>query len=207
MLRTAAVTLLFSCLLIAQGDKPATDSKPADGKKLEVTAVSYKNETCPLMSKPVKEDLSVMSSHGRVWFCCKNCIARATKDPEATYLKAYPSATKVNNANDPIDGKPVKEGTTVVYQGYEIGLSDAAHAKAVVANGDVYVTLLTKPDVKDVKNTKDPINDKPVAENQVVLIGNSLVHLSSQESIESIKKDPAVALAKAEKSAKPEKKG
>ena len=78
---------------------------------------------------------------------------------------------------------------------------------AQAINGDVYVTLLTKPEVKDVKNTKDPITDKPVADNEVVLIGNSLVHLASQESVEAIRKDPAAALAKAEKSAQPEKKG
>jgi hypothetical protein len=199
MLRIVPISLVLACALLAQGDKPATDSKAA---KAEVTVPSYRNASCPLMGKPAKDDVFVDSAHGRVWLCCKNCLAKAKKDPDGTYAKAYPTATKVNNKMDPIDGKPVKDGVTVVYQGYEINLSDASHAKAVLQNGDVYVTLLTKPDVRDVKNTKDPVNGNAVADNMVVLIGNSLVHISSADSIEAIKKDPAKSLEKAEKSAK-----
>jgi hypothetical protein len=203
MLRTLVCLFAFSCALIAQGaGKPATDTKPSDGKAMEVTVPSYANTNCPHMPKPAKPENFVDSSHGRVFFCCKNCLAKAKKDPEGSYAKAYPTAKKLDNKTDPIDGKPVKEGVTAVYQGYEINLSDAGHAKAVVANGDIYVTLLSKPEVKDVHNTKDPINDKPVVDNVFAVVGTHLVRLSSAESVEAIKKDPAKAVEKAEKSAK-----
>jgi hypothetical protein len=200
MLRISLIALALTSVLL--GQKPATDTKPSDAKPAEVSVPTYGNETCPLMSKPVKPDLFVDSSHGRVFVCCKSCLARAKKDPDGTYAKAYPSAQKVGNKTDPIDGKPVKDGTTVTYQGYEIGLSDAKHAKAVVANGDIHVTLLTKPGITDVRNTKDPITDKPVADNVFAVVGTSLIRLSSQESVEAVKKDPAKAIEKAQKSAK-----
>jgi hypothetical protein len=205
MLRIIAIALALTTAAVAQ--KPGAESKPADGKDLEVSVPSYGNATCPIMSKPVKADLFVETPHGRVWVCCKTCLAKVKKDPDAIYAKTYPTVTKVNNANDPISGKPVKEGTTVVYQGYEIGLENASHAKAVLANGDVWVTLLTKPHVQDVKNAKDPVTNEPVADNMAVLIGDSLVHLSSMDSVEAVRKDPAKALEKARKSAKPDKKG
>ena len=56
--------------------------------------------------------------------------------------------------------------------------------------------------MKDVKNTKDPTNDKPVADNAFVVVGSSLIRLSGPESVEAVKKDPAKALEKAQKSAK-----
>jgi len=199
MLRCAVAILVLASALAAQ--KPGTDSKPT-GAAAEVSVPAYGNSTCPLMSKPVKPENFVETSHGRVWVCCKNCLAKAKKDPEGTYAKAYPTAQKIGNKTDPISGKPVKEGVTAVYQGHEINLDDASHAKAVVANGDIYVTLLTKPEIKDVNNTKDPTNDKPVTDNHFVVVGTSLIRLSGAESVEAVKKDPAKALEKAQKSAK-----
>jgi hypothetical protein len=206
MLRTASLCLSITFVVLAQG-KPASESKPAAPANLEVSTPSYANTTCPLMSKPVKPDLWVDSSHGRVFVCCKNCVARAKKDPDAVYAKAHPTATKVNNTTDPVSGKPVKEGVTVVYQGHEVALESASNAKKFVENGDAYLTLLLKPGVKDLRNTKDPVTGTPVVANTVVLIGDSLVHLASADSVEAVKKDPAKALAAAEKSSKPEKKG
>lgn len=206
MHRIVPLCFIIACGLVAQ-DKPATDSKPSTSKALEVTVPSYANPNCPLMSKPSKDDIWVDSSHGRVYLCCKNCLARAKKDPDVVYAKAFPSVTKVNNKVDPISGKPVKDGATVVYMGYEIALEDASHGKKVVENGDVIVTLLTKPEVKDVRNEKDPITNSAVVANTFVLIGDSLVHLSSTESVEKVKKDPAKALEAAQKTAKPDKKG
>ena len=200
MLRSLLVSLAITGIACAQ--KPATDTKPSDGKSLEVSVPSYRNTSCPHMSKESKTDVFVDSSHGRVYFCCKNCLAKAKKDPDASYAKAYPTAKKLGNKTDPIDGKPVKDGVVAVYQGHEIGLSDAGHAKAVVANGDLYVTLLSNPGLKDVHNAKDPTNDKPVADNAIVVVGNSVVHLSGHESVEAVKKDPAKAVEKAQKSAK-----
>jgi hypothetical protein len=198
MIRSLLVALVVSCGVVAQ-----SESKPAagGGKAPEVSVPSYGNQTCPLMSRAAKPDVFVDSSHGRIYLCCKNCLAKAKKDPEGTYSKAYPEVTKVGNKTDPVDGKPVKEGVTAVYQGHEIGLSDAKHQKAVVANGDIYLTVLTKS-AKDVNNTKDPTNDKPVADNQFVLVGDSVIRLSGPESVEAVKKDPAKALEKAQKSAK-----
>jgi hypothetical protein len=201
MLRSVLAVLVLTGVVAAQANKPAGDTKPS-GAAAEVSVPAYGNATCPLMSRPVKPDMFVETPHGRVWVCCKNCLAKGKKDPEGTYAKAYPTAQKIGNKTDPISGKPVKEGVTAVYQGYEINLEDAKHAKAVVANGDIYVTLLTKPEIKDVNNTKDPTNDKAVTDNHFVVVGTSLIRLSSAESAEAVKKDPAKAIEKAEKSAK-----
>ena len=89
MLRCAVAILVLASALAAQ--KPGTDSKPS-GAAPEVSVPSYGNSTCPLMSKPVKPENVVETSRGRVWVCCKNCLAKAKKDPEGTYAKAYPTA-------------------------------------------------------------------------------------------------------------------
>jgi hypothetical protein len=196
MHRFVLVPLALACAAVAQ------ETKPAGSPKLEVSVIAYGNPTCPLMSKPVKPDIFVESPKGRVWLCCKTCLARAKKDPDGAYAKAYPTVVKVNNATDPVSGKPVKPGVTVVYQGHEIGLSDEANAKQVVANGDVYVALLTKPGITDLNNEKDPVTGEAVKDNLAVIIGDSLVRLSSAESVEAVRKDPAKALETAKKSSK-----
>lgn len=197
MIRSVLVAFVVACVMVAQ-----SESKHAGHAKApEVSVPSYGNASCPLMSRPVKPDVFVESSHGRVYLCCTKCLAKAKKDADGAYAKAYPTATKVGNKTDPIDGKPVKDGVTAVYEGHEIGLSDASHAKTVVANGDVYLTVLTKS-AKDVNNAKDPTNDKPVTDNHFALVGDSVIRLSGPESVEALKKDPAKALEKALKSAK-----
>ena len=201
MLRSVIAVLVLTGVVSAQAGKSAGDTKPS-GPAPEVSVPTYGNTTCPLMNRPVKPDMFVDTPHGRVLVCCKNCVAKAKKDPEGTYAKAYPTPQKVGNKTDPISGKPVKEGVTAVYLGHEINLEDAKNAKAVVANGDIYVTLLTKPEIKDVNNTKDPTNDKPVTDNHFAVVGTSLIRLSSAESVDAVKKDPAKALEKAQKSAK-----
>lgn len=203
MIRIVALALAAAGLALAQESKPA---KPVADKDLTVTVLQYGNEKCPLMPKTAKPHFFVESSKGRVFFCCKNCVAKAKRDPDAAYANAYPETKKLNNTTDPVSGKPVKEGVTVTYQGYEINLADKKNADDVVKSGDIYVTLLTKPEVKNLRNTKDPITGAAVASNVAILIGDTLVRLASEDSIEGVRKDAAKALEAAKKSAKPEKK-
>jgi hypothetical protein len=200
MKRFATLVLALAAGAVAQETRPSGD------QDLTVNTIYFGNATCPHMPKAAVPHFFVESSKGRVFFCCKMCLAKAKKDPDAAYAEAYKEVKKVGNTTDPVSGKPVKEGVAVTYQGHEINLEDKKNADAVVKNGDIYLTLLTKPDVKDLKNTKDPVTGEAVVDNVAVLIGNNLVRLSSADSIEAIRKDAAGALEKAKKSAKPAKK-
>jgi hypothetical protein len=155
------------------------------------------------MGKPTKADLFVETDHGRVHVCCKMCLKKVEADKEAMYKKAYPTSKPVGNKACPSSGEALdKKAATVTIQGYEIGLCCNDCAKPVLENSLILLAKLTNPKVNDVGNTTDPTNGKPVANNSFVLIGDDLVHLSSQDSVEAVKKDPKAALAKA-KQAKP----
>jgi hypothetical protein len=203
-MRRTSLIVIASCLLASF--TAAQDSRPAgDGPK--VTVPTFANATCPAMGKPAKPDLFVETDHGRVYICCKMCIKKVEADKEGMYKKAYPTAKPVGNKTCPSSGHELdKKAATVTIQGHEIGLCCNDCSKPLLENSQIWLAKLTNPKVNDVGNTTDPTNGKPVANNAFVLIGDDLVHLSSQDSVEAVKKDPKAALAKAKEGKSGEKK-
>jgi hypothetical protein len=194
MLRVVSLAIVFACSLAAQDRNPGLptgrESRPASrpttrkGGEFAVVEFNYRNAACPITSKRVNPEIFLKTAKGRIWFCCTECQEKARTDPDSAYAKAYPTTTQVKNEVDPVDGKPVKAGVAMLYQGYEINLSDPANARAVTENGDLYVALLTRPGLKDAKNTMDPITKGPVEPNMGIIIGDYLVRIGSSKSIQ-----------------------
>ncbi len=196
---------VFSALLVSSLAIQAQDLKPQD-KAPAAPAVSVPfvgNATCPAMGKATKPDVFVATEKGAIYLCCKGCTEKVTKDPAAAYAKAYPKTEKLGNKLCPVTAETIKagEGKAVTYKGYEIMACCPGCEKAVIANGDIIVTLLTNPKIVDVRNANDPVTGKPAVDNTFVLIGDDLVHLSSKDSVEEIKKDSAKFLKTAKSGA------
>jgi len=203
-MRRTSLIVIASCLLASFA--AAQESRPA-GDGMKVTVPTFANATCPAMGKPTKPDLFVETDHGRVYVCCKMCIKKVENDKDGMYKKAYPNAKPVGNKTCPSSGEALeKKAATVTIQGHEIGLCCNDCSKAVLENSQIWLAKLTNPKVTDVGNTTDPIDGKPVANNAFVLIGDDLVHLSSQENVAAVTKDPKAALAKAKEGKSGEKK-
>ena len=47
----------------------------------EATAEATAQTTCPIMNKPIKNDLYVDHDGKRIYLCCKRCVRRCKKDP------------------------------------------------------------------------------------------------------------------------------
>ncbi len=202
MLRPVSILVVSAVLVAFPMD--AQESRPVDPKVTPAVSVpTFMNPTCPIMGKATKADVFVDTDQGRVFLCCKMCVEKVKKDPAAAYAKAYPKLEKLGNTICPVSGEAIKsgEGVAVIYQGREIRVCCADCSKPVRDNGDIVLTLLTNPKVKDLKNTKDPVSDKTVMDNTFVVVGDRLIHLASKDSVDEIKKDPAKYLEKAKASA------
>ena len=80
------------------------------------------NATCANTGKAVDAAFFVEHEGQKAYFCGAGCQKKATDDPGAAVVAAYPEATPVGNAICPISKKPVEEGNSVTWQGQEVGL-------------------------------------------------------------------------------------
>lgn len=181
---------------------PAAPTEPAPAAQLDVTVPTWGNATCPIMGKPSSEALYVDVKFGRIYICCPPCARKIRAEPATAYRAAYPTVTHLDNKIDPVTGQALGEKTvSVEIQGYEFKVcADGCEAKAR-ENSQITLVHLLMPDVVDIRNTRCPIDGEPVVANAFCLIGNNLVHLSSQKHVAQVKENPAAALAKARESA------
>lgn len=99
-----------------QGHGPA-----APQKKDKATALPL----CPVMGDPVDFSVKTMTEDGPVYFCCKMCIKKYTKNPER-YAKEVAEQRKVLAALPkiqvicPVSGKPVSEKAFIEQGGGKI---------------------------------------------------------------------------------------
>jgi hypothetical protein len=198
--------LLFSAAvaLAAAVPMPAQESRPLAPapRGPEVVVPAYPNATCPIMGKPASLKLFVDTAEfGRVYTCCAPCNKKIRADQAGTYKLSYPKTEKAGNTVCPVTAKPIGESSvTVVLQGREIALCCKDCIAPARADAQATLALAMNPKLIDLKNTLDPANGKPVAKNLVVMISGYLVRLSVAESIEDVKKDPALALERAKAS-------
>jgi len=208
MLRSLVIPCLLTAALLVPPvlpaeaeDAPRAPAAPA-AEDLTVTVPTWGNATCPIMGKPSSEALYVDVKFGRIYICCPPCARKIRAEPATAYRAAYPTVTHLDNKIDPVTGQALGEKTvSVEIQGYEFKVcADGCEAKAR-ENSQITLVHLLMPDVVDIRNTRCPIDGEPVVANAFCLIGNNLVHLSSQKHVAQVKENPAAALAKARESA------
>jgi len=185
-------------LLLAAGLAGAEDPAPAPPPPLKVTVPAFPNTSCPIMGKRASRKLFVDTTMGRIYVCCASCNEDILADVERAHRTAYPVVRKAGNAACPVTGKPVKaDGPKVVLQGYEVGLCCTDCADKARADAQAVLALATNPKVKDVGNRTCPVTGMDVAPNTIVLVGDEIVRLSSEECVAEVEKDGAKALARA----------
>lgn len=201
--------LIAAALFAAPAIVPAfdsierTDTPPASAQADAVRVPVQPNATCPIMGKPISLKLFADTDRGRIWVCCKGCIADIHADVALAYRTAYPTTSEVRAELCPVTGKPLlEESPFVELQGVRFRVLDAAAAKRAVEHSQVTLARLREPKLVDVGNRVCPIDGKPVAANAFAVIDGRIVHLSSPRHVEELSKDPKRALAKAVESAR-----
>jgi len=196
---TMALRLLLALLIAPMS---AVDSTPAPAAQLvadaTATVPSYPNASCPIMGKPISQRLYADTEFGRIWVCCKGCIADIQADVALAYTTAYPSERTVESKVCPITGKPLVESSPeVLLQGLRFRVLDAAAAKRAVAESQITLARLLDPKLVDLGNAICPIDGEPTAPNAFVVIDGRIVRLSSPKHVEAAQKAPGETLARA----------
>lgn len=153
------------------------------------------NTTCPIMGKPISLKLFTDTERGRIWVCCKGCIADIHDDVELAYRTAYPITSNVQSETCPVSGKVLREDSPFVeLQGLRFRVFDQGAAKRAVEHSQVTLARVREPKLIDVGNKHCPIDGKPIVANAFVVIDGRIVHLSSPKHVEELAKDPQKAL-------------
>lgn len=193
LLVTAAPHAASSAATLQETPKPA---QAAPVERVRVPA--FANGTCPIMGKPSSPRLFVDTEFGRIYVCCKTCNKDVLANPAQASKTAYPTVKKLANTVCPVDRKVTNETSpTVVLQGLELRVHDAACATELRADAQRYLALVNDPELVDVGNATCPISGQPVARNTVAIVDGALVRFASPKQVEEAKKDPAKTLSRA----------
>ncbi len=158
----------------------------------------YPNASCPIMGKPVSTRLFAETDRGRIFVCCKSCVPDILSNVDIAYRTAFPSDKRIENAKCPVTGKEItKDSPTIVLQGFEFRVHDAAAAKIARDESQIALAKLNDPKLVDVENKVCPVTGAATTKNAFVLIEGHIVRLSSPKAIEEVQKDPKKVLAKA----------
>jgi len=194
--------LLFLLVVLAVLAAPlfAQDpAKPRPAPKGPVVEVpTFANATCPIMGKPVSLPLFADTEAGRIHVCCKPCIKKVLADVATAAKTAYPTTKVVDNTICPVSGQPIGAiAVTGSLQGRSFEVCCPACLRDARTNSQVTLTRLLVDGVVDVGNPTCPITGEPVAANAFVLIGTSLVRLSSTKVVDAVRERPAATLERA----------
>ncbi len=200
MLHLLIVAALFSPVLALSDGPPAA----ANSQTVETARVpAHPNSSCPIMGKPISLKLYTDTPLGRIWVCCKSCIADIHADVGLAYKTAYPAERTLEATTCPVTGKPLTaDSPQVALQGLRFRVLDDAAAKQAVAESQLVVARLLEPKLVDVANKLCPIDGKPTSANALVVIDGRIVRLSSPKHAEQAAKAPAQTLQRALESAK-----
>ncbi|MEO6596144.1 MAG: hypothetical protein ABIP94_15460 [Planctomycetota bacterium] len=192
MLRSLIASVLLVLGAAAQapgGDQPA-------GPPVEVP--TFANPTCPIMGKKVSMPLFIDTELGRFYVCCKPCYKKILANVPAAHQTAYPVVQEVKNTVCPVSGEAIgDDAVDVTLQGYSFKVCCGKCVDAARKQSQLTLTKVTRDKVKDVGNQTCPVDGKPVVDNAFVLIGDTLVHLSSPMHVDAVAKDSVSVLAKA----------
>ncbi len=195
MFRSLFLSALFTTGLIAQANPvPAPAPKPMP----QVELPTFPNTNCPIMGKKVSMPLFVDTEVGRFYVCCKPCFKKVLADVPAAQKTGYPTTKEVGNKVCPVSGEPIGElAVGITLQGHSFQVCCAGCVDEARRDSQLTLTKLLREGIVEVGNTTCPVTGEPVAANAFVLIGKSLVRLSSPKAVEAVEKDPAAVLAKA----------
>ena len=142
-----ALALFLGAPLAGAGD---------EGARAQVETPILGNRTCPFSGKPVRPDKYVERNGERVYVCCNKCRAKAKKDFETAYAKAYPadSVRDLGNPTCPIMGNKAKEDVTVTVQGMKVHMCCKRCEKKLRGDLQARLALLTHPDLVDLGNER-----------------------------------------------------
>lgn len=195
------ISLLTLFLLAAPSAPIAQDATPRTAAALPqatVTPPVYPNLSCPIMGKPVSTRLFAETEKGRIFVCCKGCVPDILAHVDIAYRTAFPADKRLTNVKCPVTGKDItKDSPTVVLQGFEFQVHDAAAAQAARDESQIVLAKLHDPKLVDVANDLCPVSGTAAVKNAFAVIDGHIVRLSSPRSLEDVQKDPAAVLAKA----------
>jgi YHS domain-containing protein len=179
-----------------QGKPNAAPAQSAPAVE-KVTPIFVGNATCTQTGKAVDKTKFVEVDGQRIYMCCDKCADAVKKDTKAALAKAYPDPKPVASKVCAC-GKAIEAGksTDVTFQGNKVSLCSADCAKAFQKNPVTAIALLMHPDIKDAKNSTDPIDGKPVDGAIVAICQKHLVHFSSWANEATFEKDPATSMKK-----------
>ena len=143
------------------------------------------NATCPMMGSKTNPKMFVeykdpkTHSYGKIHVCCAGCLAAVEKDPATAYKKAYLDRVvkdkkgnvlakkgqplDLKNATCPVMGGKVSPKSSLVYNGYKIGLCCADCEKAFLKSPDKNLAKLLKAsslDIAEKRHAAAPSNKK-----------------------------------------------
>lgn len=112
MMKSRAILgLLLGCLLVVAGSTSAED-KPAEAKAL-----------CPVSGKPANMSVSSDYHGGKLYFCCKGCVAPFNDDTAKFAAKANEQLVVTGQATQtacPLTGRPVNAEKKADVGGVEV---------------------------------------------------------------------------------------
>ncbi len=195
----------FACLLTLLGASAALVAQEKPGKSeslatpaLRVEVPTFANSTCPIMGKKVSMKLFTDTEVGRMYICCKGCDKKIQKDVPTAYKTAYPTTKHLDNATCPVSGEKVGDKPVeVTLQGHAFKVCCADCVPETKRNAQVVLARVTDDKVTDLRNAECPITSQPVVDNAFVLVGDTLLRLSSPQCVDEVTKDPSATLAKA----------
>ena len=183
------------------GTPPAVAPKtnpvgPAVPTVLTVIVPFFGNEKCPSTGKAVSHEQSLEVEGQRVYFCCKNCLAKAKSssktDQAALVAAAYKEVKAVGNKSCPVSGKAIEagKGKEETWQGHKVTLCCPNCEKAFQKEPMVVTTIATYG-CEDLKNAKCPVQpDQAAGGDNVVVYKGKLIRLCCDDCPKDFAKEP-----------------
>lgn len=163
-----------------------------------VRVPNFPNTSCPIMGKPISTKLFAETDRGRIYVCCKSCIADILDDVETAYLSSYPKVVQVKNELCPVTGARIDEHSLrMSLQGLEFSVRDERAVQRAIIETQITLVRLKEPTLVDLGNFGCPLTNEPTVRNAFVLIDGTIVRLSTELRLLEIEADPKGVLAKA----------
>lgn len=154
----------------------------------------FGNANCPACAKEVDKKLFVEHDGQKVFVCGRECQKSLRKDAAAAFAKAYPADKVIDVKNEvcPVQGKPVAEGKTVVFQNHKVRLCCDRCVTGFKKEPNRFLAVAKNKDLKVVGNQKCPVMpDDAVLPDMYIQYKGHLVGLCCDSCFEDFVGDPA----------------
>ncbi|MFQ5504622.1 MAG: hypothetical protein ACE5F1_07490 [Planctomycetota bacterium] len=106
---TWIIPVFVAAALAVLPSQEAKLSKPAGKSKAWVSTDAYPLETCPISGKALKKAVRVEAGGRSIKVCCKKCVKKVQKDPEAAIKKLEAAVIAQQSANYPLTTCPISK--------------------------------------------------------------------------------------------------